>query len=146
MFTLSKGSEYAIAGLVYIASKTDDFTGVEEISRATGISKQYLAKIFRTLASRGIISSTRGRDGGFMLSRAPRMITLLDVVEAIDGPVEARCIRKEEECPDSPGCQLYGVLKRCAKSVAEVLSSENIGGIMLFFGNKSGLNRPELSK
>ena len=134
MFKLSKGSEYAIAGLIYMASKPASyFTGIEEIARATGISRQYLAKLFRTLAARGIISSTRGRDGGFMLSKEPGAITLLQVVEAIDGPIEARCIRNADECPDSAACQLYGVLKRCAAGVSGVLASENIAGLSLNF-------------
>src|SRR3972149_9595659 len=78
LFKLSKGSEYAIAGLIYMASKPASyFTGIEEIARATGISRQYLAKLFRTLAARGLISSTRGRDGGVMLSKEPGAITLL---------------------------------------------------------------------
>lgn len=134
MFRLSKGSEYAIAGLVYMASRPASyFTGIEEIARATGISRQYLAKLFRTLAARGIISSTRGRDGGFMLSREPGAITLLQVVEAIDGPVEARCIRSADECPDSAACRLYGVLRRCADGVTGVLASENIAGLRMNF-------------
>ena len=138
MFRLSKGSEYAIAGLVYMAERrAGGLTGVEEVSKGTGISSQYLAKIFRTLASRGIVASARGRDGGFMLARQPGEITLLQVVEAIDGPVEARCIRKEDECPVSSDCQLFSVLKSCAASVANVLGAHTIGTVRLnFFGRK----------
>lgn len=138
LFRLSKGSEYAIAGLVYMAERhASGLTGVEEVSKGTGISSQYLAKIFRTLASRGIVSSARGRDGGFMLAREPGEITLLQVIEAIDGPVEARCIRKEDECPDSHTCQLFGVLKSCAEGVAGVLGAHTIGTVRLnFFGRK----------
>ncbi|WKZ32384.1 MAG: Rrf2 family transcriptional regulator [Thermodesulfobacteriota bacterium] len=130
MFRFSKGSGYAIAGLVYIStSKASDYTGIDEISRATGISKQYLAKLFRTLASRGIIRSARGRDGGFMLDRDPGAITLLEVVEAIDGPVEAGCAIKDGDCSDLSECLLHAVLKRCSLSVAGILASESIGGI-----------------
>lgn len=134
MFRLSKGSEYAIAGLVYMAERpVGGLAGVEEVSRATGISSQYLAKIFRTLASRGIVSSARGRDGGFMLARDPGEITLLQIVEAIDGPVEARCIRKTDECPESASCQLFSVLRSCAASVAGVLGAHTIGTVRLNF-------------
>lgn len=138
MFRLSKGSEYAIAGLVYMAGKSSGgTTGIEEVSRGTGISSQYLAKIFRTLASRGIVSSARGRDGGFSLAREPGEITLLQVVEAIDGPVEARCIRKPDECPGSESCQLFGVLRSCAAEVAGVLGAHTIGTVRLnFFAHK----------
>lgn len=138
MFRLSKGSEYAIAGLVYMAERpSGGHAGVEEVSRATGISSQYLAKIFRTLASRGIVSSARGRDGGFMLAKEPGEITLLQIVEAIEGPVEARCIRKEDDCAEAQCCQLFSVLKSCAASVAGVLGSHTIGTVRLnFFGYK----------
>jgi len=130
LFRLSKGSGYAIAGLVYMASSSaSDYTGIDEISRATGISRQYLAKLFRTLASRGIVRSARGRDGGFMLDRDPGSITLLEVVEAIDGPVEAGCVIKDDGCADRSGCLLHYVLKRCSGSVASILASESIGGI-----------------
>lgn len=131
---MSKGSEYAIAGLVYMAEKpAGGLAGVEEVSRATGISSQYLAKILRTLASRGIVSSARGRDGGFRLAKEPGEITLLQVVEAIDGPVEARCIRKADDCQEAHSCQLFSVLKSCAASVAGVLGSHTIGTVRLNF-------------
>lgn len=127
MFRLSKGAEYAILGLIYMASKaTRDFSDIDEISRANSIPRPYLAKLFRMLASRGLVTSFRGREGGFLLARPTAEITLLDIVEAIEGPV---LDRGAAEAPGGYASPVQSVIKECIDDAARVLESYSLEGL-----------------
>jgi Rrf2 family protein len=63
-----------------------------EIADATGIPVEYLRKVLQRLSRARLVRSERGRAGGFTLGKAPAKITLLQIVEAIDGPVDDTAI------------------------------------------------------
>jgi Rrf2 family protein len=88
---LDKASSYALLATVCIAQQAAD-RPVQGRTVATlcDIPFEYLLKILQQLARNGILVSERGRTGGFLLARAPGATTLLDVVEAIQGPIRAR--------------------------------------------------------
>ncbi len=126
MFKLSKSVEYAILGLLYMAAKPDMvFSHVEEIAHANNIPRAYLAKLFKTLANKGLVKSFRGREGGFILTRSSGEITLLEVVEAIEGPIIERCL-KNRFCPDDTVCPINSVLKECSSRVIDVLNGYSL--------------------
>lgn len=125
MFRLSKGSEYAILGLLYMSAQPGRSLRIEEISKASEVPAHYLAKLFKILTNRGILFSTRGRDGGFVMARPPGGITLLDVVEAIDGPLDARCTG-EGNGPKPVDRRVLPVLQECVQETERVLRSYSI--------------------
>lgn len=85
---LSSTDIYAFQALGYLATRPlDRWTGSDDISRATGVARPYLVRILATLAGRGLVTSKKGAGGGYALARAPREITMRDVMRAIDGPV-----------------------------------------------------------
>jgi len=86
---LTRASSYALAALAYLAREKPDapVASHDMATRANGIPKKFLLKILRPLASVGILRSIRGPNGGYQLARAPKDVTLLEVVEAVDGPI-----------------------------------------------------------
>jgi Rrf2 family protein len=87
---LSKGTIYAVHGLIALASmKASGPVQLKEIADSRGLPANYLAKIFGQLARAKILRSYRGASRGFMFSRPAQQITLLDVYEAVEGPMEA---------------------------------------------------------
>ena len=83
---LSHSALYAIQGVLYLAQKKDrDLITTHEISESYNISEIHLAKMFQVLARRGLLRSSRGRSGGFGLARPPNQITMLEVIEAVEG-------------------------------------------------------------
>ena len=91
---LTKGVEYGLEGILYLARQNQDEPAlIREISRATAIPETFLSKIFQKLANKGLLRSRRGFRGGFRLARPARRITLREVVEALQGPIEFhRCL------------------------------------------------------
>ena len=64
-------------------------TLASEVARKYGLSERFLLKVLTPLVSMGILRSVKGPNGGYSLARAPKDITLLDVVEAVDGQLRS---------------------------------------------------------
>ena len=85
---LTKAGDYAMRGLIYLARQPQgEVVLVADIASAMGVPDSFLAKIFQNLARAGLVRSTRGHGGGYALARSPGKITLLEVVECVEGPI-----------------------------------------------------------
>ncbi|GAA1545661.1 RrF2 family transcriptional regulator [Nocardioides humi] len=96
---LSAGVEWALHCCV-VLSQAEQPVPSARLAELHGVSKTYLAKHLQALARAGIARPSEGRDGGYVLMREPTRITVLDVVQAIDGTDPAfRCteIRQQGE-------------------------------------------------
>jgi Rrf2 family protein len=84
---LSSSCKYGIRAVTYIASKSKDGgkIGIRQISKDLNLPTPFLAKILQLLAKQKILSSTKGPHGGFALLKDPKKITLLDIINTIDG-------------------------------------------------------------
>jgi Rrf2 family protein len=81
---LSGGVEWAVHCCVVLAV-AEDPVPVAILAELHDVSTTYLAKQLQALSRAGIVRSTQGRSGGYLLTREPALITMLDVVEAVDG-------------------------------------------------------------
>ncbi len=85
---LTRGGEYAILGVLYLAQQEDGKVSVlSTIAKAQDIPPLFLAKVFQALTKAGIVKSHRGIKGGFTLARGASEITMKEVIEAIEGPI-----------------------------------------------------------
>ncbi|MGD0340807.1 MAG: Rrf2 family transcriptional regulator [Bacteroidales bacterium] len=84
---LSNSCRYGIRAVIYVASrqKNSGKTGIKTISKALALPTPYLAKILQQLAKHKILRSAKGPHGGFSMLRDPGKVTLLDIIEIIDG-------------------------------------------------------------
>jgi len=92
IFSLSEAASIAIHSMVLIARASNGIN-VVKITEATGFSKNHIAKVLQRLVKADMLKSVRGPAGGFSLKQDAGDITLLDVYEAIEGPME------ETDCP-----------------------------------------------
>lgn len=91
-------TDYAIRTVLYLAIQ-GKITPSNEISERMGIPKNYLLKITRKLSEAGIISRHKGIYGGFALKKKPKEITLLDIIEIMEGTTKInRCLEEDEYC------------------------------------------------
>jgi Rrf2 family protein len=124
----SNASEYAIRGVSELAGRDSDSTVLlDDLVAGTGLPRDFVAKLFQKLVRAGILSSAKGRGGGFRLARAAHEITLLDIVEAVDGPQKLdACVVGLEKCNDSMPCAQHDLYKPIRQRLKDYLTTTTV--------------------
>jgi len=124
----TRASDYALRGMVYLARQpSGKLSMASEIATAEDMPEYFFSKIFQSLAKSGLVNSFRGSNGGFVLARSPEEIRVLDVIEAIDGPIStSKCATSPESCERSGTCPFHVYWKEAQESVLSVLSKYSI--------------------
>jgi Rrf2 family protein len=87
----TRAARYAIHALVHMTGhKGDQPLASYLIARGQGLPEKFLLKVLKPLVSRGVLKSVKGPNGGYRLAKAPKDITLLEVIEAVDGPIQSQ--------------------------------------------------------
>ena len=123
MMELTRKGEYAIRGIVYLASRpADQVCLLSDIAATVDVPPTFLAKIFQQFSKIGLVKSYRGTGGGFILGRTADKITLLDVVEAVEGPIiPNRCVVNGTDCDRSTACNVHPVWMNVQSQVRGIL-------------------------
>ncbi|MEW4452724.1 Rrf2 family transcriptional regulator [Bremerella sp. JC817] len=88
---LSRTVAYALQATMQLAvSDSDTPVPCSQIAAKGEMPERFLLQVLRSLVNHGVLRSTRGVDGGYMLIRTPDEISLLDVIEAIEGPLDSK--------------------------------------------------------
>lgn len=124
MMELTRKGEYAIRGIVFLATQpADHICLLSDIAAAVDVPQTFLAKIFQQFSKIGLVRSYRGTGGGFILGRPPEKITLLEVVEAVEGPIiPNRCVTGEAECNRSDTCNVHPVWINVKEQIRDTLA------------------------
>ena len=132
MMRLSRASVYAFYGLTHIASQPQGrCVPLSEIHERYGVPEKHLAKIFQVLVRAGLLESTRGVRGGFALTRPAEKICPLDVVQALEGPIdEAGCLLLAEKCPSHGVCRINAVWRRAQHAMLRVLRQSTLADMV----------------
>lgn len=97
---------------------------IKEIADRLSMSDYYLEQLFGTLRKSGLINSIRGAQGGYVLSKAPNMITAADILNVLEGPIEiSDCISDEMNCSRSNYCATRLLWIKISDSVNNVINS-----------------------
>ncbi|HZM13637.1 MAG TPA: Rrf2 family transcriptional regulator [Bacteroidales bacterium] len=134
---LSATCKYGIRAVIFIASRPDPKinTGLRQISEELRIPRPYLAKILQVLSRKKILHSSKGPHGGFYLLIPAAKLTLMDIIEAIDGgDFFDSCYVTGERCnfdqPDNGVCILHNELRKEKDNLAKFFSSKTIGDLV----------------
>lgn len=132
MSNLLKISEAASMGLhamVLLAVDPERLLNTKEAASLLDVSEAHLAKVLQRLARAGLVDSVRGPKGGFLLARQPSTITLLEVYEAIEGPIIARnCLFNTQLC-DGEHCIFGNLLESVDSQVKEYLGRTKLSEV-----------------
>jgi Rrf2 family protein len=104
---LSQTVEYALRATLFVARNHPDAVPLAAIAEGAEAPRGYLAKILSELARAGILESSRGPGGGFRIATHPNALALADIVRAIDGTTERRCLLGHGGCGDNPQCTAH---------------------------------------
>jgi Rrf2 family protein len=140
MFKLSRGAEYAIRGLLYMAMQPEGkISYIEQISNAQDVPKAYLAKIFQQLSKKGFVKSYRGPEGGFVLLKSPKDISLFETIEAIEGPMHLNeCLIHDGYCPRDQACPIHDVWREAQTRFIDFLNNANFAELAEAGRKKAG--------
>src|SRR3954470_1986224 len=149
---ITRAGEYGVLGLMCLARRpSGSVVMIDEVSREEHIPKSFAAKIFQSLVKAGLVKSNRGTGGGFTLLKKPSEITVLHVIEAIEGKIAfQRCLAEEEpKCEHLGGCALCGLFEEAQDRVKEVFSRTTLADLMKTHvpvgdSHRSGARRGEL--
>ncbi len=124
---LSMAAEFAIRGVLCLAQEYGHGPlPLEEICRRRGLQKQYLTKLFGMLARANLIDAVRGKGGGYLLARSPEDITLLEVIQAVEGPLAVNlCQTDPPKCGDSE-CPVRPVWSSVQEGLRSILAARTL--------------------
>ena len=126
---LSKSSKYAIRAVLYLSLNSDEEKkyNPKEIAEVISIPAPFLAKILQELAKNKLISSTKGRNGGFYLTKDNRINSMLSIIDCIDGLNKfEECFIGLPKCSDSSPCAVHHIVSPLKNDLLKVLKNNNI--------------------
>jgi len=136
MLSFSRKSDYALIALAELASRDGERCSASCLAEATEAPDSLLRNILKDLTRSGILVSERGPFGGYALARDPDRICVLEVVEAVDGPIAlARCCASGETperdgCVHSPRCRIQHGIRMMHEGVLGVLRGVSVADLL----------------
>ncbi|MBI5472762.1 MAG: Rrf2 family transcriptional regulator [Ignavibacteriae bacterium] len=125
---LTMTGEYAVRAMIHLSTLPfGTIIQISEVSKEWNIPENFLRKITAQLAGADLITSQRGINGGIRLSRPPESLTVLDVVEAVEGKIFLnKCLICDGFCPRDEWCQVHTLWEEAQVKLKEILSSKNL--------------------
>lgn len=122
---ITRQADYALRAVIYLSKLEDgEKASTKDIAAMQQIPPSFLAKIVSQLSIAGLIQTARGARGGISLARPPEEISVLNVVEAIDGPVLLNiCTVNPQACTFVEGCPLHNIWCETREQLVEKLSA-----------------------
>lgn len=123
---ITRQADYAVRAVLYLARNTDQRIATNMIAEEQRIPPSFLAKIVSQLSIAGLLQTSRGARGGVVLAREPKEISLLEVIEAIDGPIQLNeCVGENSTCSFDGECPLHPVWNEIHEQLVNRLKTTN---------------------
>ena len=126
MFQLSKKADYGLIALKHLAQHAEVSVSAREIAAEYQIPAHLLAKILQRLARTGILVSQQGTRGGYVLARDPAKISIVDVIEALDGPIGITPCERGSSCEQLDRCSVKDPLMAVRAKMVRILGDTSI--------------------
>ncbi len=128
---LKKETYYALRGLRFLLRHPRGTVfPISRIANAEGVPEASLSKVFRRMASAGILQTHRGVGGGTSLARDPEQTSLRDVIEAVEGPLPLQgCPVASLACDAGQKCSVFQAVCRTQRAWLNALETEKITGL-----------------
>ncbi len=129
---ITRQADYALRAMLYLAQlEPNQRAATSQIAEEQHIPPSFLAKIISQLSIAGLIHTSRGARGGVSLARTPEAISILEVVEAIDGPIALNeCSQAPGVCPFGDNCPLRSLWCGTQTELIEKLRKTSFAEIM----------------
>jgi len=127
---LSRTVTYALQATLQLAqSETHEPVPCSRLASEGAMPERFLLQILRSLVTHGILTSTRGVEGGYMLERSPDDISLLDIIEAVDGPMNTK-LPFAERLPNESQARLRDAIQSIATTARRQLQEVKVASLI----------------
>jgi Rrf2 family protein len=128
---LTRAADYAVRVMIHLAGLPPGARASRgELAREAECTELFLSKVLQSLTRAGLVISHRGNTGGFELPEAQRGTSLLNVVQAIEGPVRLNlCLTSDHACGRQKSCPAHGVWVEAQEAMLGVLQSVSIDNL-----------------
>jgi Rrf2 family transcriptional regulator, iron-sulfur cluster assembly transcription factor len=131
--TLTKRGDYTVRAAISLAKAypSGGYRKIREVAEEMDLPLRYTPQILNLLSKAGIAEARAGQQGGYRLRRAPEDVTLLDVVEAAEGPLRSeRCTLRGGPCHWEDVCPLHVIWEESHRSLSRVLESKSLASVL----------------
>lgn len=139
---MSKLTDYGTLILAYLGDAPGRLHSTAEVAENTGLAATTVSKLLKRLAKAGLVTSTRGAQGGYALARTADTITAAEVIDALEGPVAlTACSQADGHCDLESTCLVGGAWQRVNVAIRQALGEISLAQLT---GPPAPLPRPDL--
>lgn len=130
MLRISKLTDYGTVVLAHLAAQSS-VCSAAGVAEATGIALPTVSKLLKALARAGLVTSRRGANGGYQLSRSARDISAADIIDALEGPVSiTECSADISQCEHEAVCSVGGAWQRINIAIRRALGDVSLSDLL----------------
>lgn len=128
---LTRAADYGVRVMIHLASlPASERASLPALAQATGAPESFLSKVLQALSRAGLIYSRRGQLGGFCIAPRGATASMLEVIEAIDGPICLNvCLMHGKSCVRKAHCPAHPVWAQAQQAMAGVLSNATVAAM-----------------
>ena len=129
---ITRAADYGLRAMYRLGqSSSENSSLISDIADEMDIPAQFLHKVMPRLVKAGLVRSRRGARGGYKLAKEPAEISLLDVIQAIDGPIHVnRCLFDHDDCSRNETCPIRPVFKVAQDALCSVLHANSLADVI----------------
>jgi Rrf2 family protein len=141
---LTKRADYGVRAMLALARAPEERLTAPRIAATMHIPAHFLPQVMADLARAGLVHSTAGRSGGYRLAREPGEITLLEVIDAVEGDDRSYdCVLRDAPCGLDGRCELHGFFADARSALLGRLATTSLANVPPIFGvGELGVSEP----
>lgn len=122
---VSTKGRYALRLMLDLAQQPPtEYVSIKSVATRQGISEKYLEQIIKMLSKSGLVESTRGKSGGYRLTRTPESYTVGEILRVTEGSLApVSCLEEEHHCENCNDCVTYEIWQNVLDAINEVVDS-----------------------
>ena len=131
---LTRRTDYAIRTVLFLAREgSSEVVPASRIAEAMGIPPRFLAQVMQDLVGAAIVEARLGRDGGYRLARDPSGLSMLEIIEAVEGeraPRRRRCVLRSADCDRDRPCDAHAVFTAAQDALLAELRGATVQDVL----------------
>jgi Rrf2 family protein len=128
---LTRRADYAVRAMLELARADGLLSSGRQLAEAAAIPPRFVAQVMGDLVSAGLVEARTGRSGGYRLRRAAREISILDVVEAVEGDARRRtCVLRASPCSRDGFCEVHYIFAAAQDALLDRLGASSLSSVV----------------